>query len=121
MRRYVVLAMLALALVLLASACRDSGSGQDMQSMDHGGGSQGRQAEEKTDERMAGMDHSNMGHGSMSSDDMARQMVMEDGKDSDEAFIDAMVPHHQGAVEMAKMALKYAEHEEIMELSRNIV
>ena len=121
MRRYVVLAMLALALVLLANACGGSGSGQDMQSMDHGGGSQGRQAEEKTDERMAGMDHSNMGHGSMSSDDMARQMVMEDGKYSDDAFIDAMVPHHQGAVEMAEVALRNAEHEEIVQLSENII
>jgi uncharacterized protein (DUF305 family) len=32
-----------------------------------------------------------------------------------------MVPHHQGAVEMAEVALKNAEHEEIIDLSRNIV
>ena len=32
-----------------------------------------------------------------------------------------MVPHHQGAIEMAKVALKNAEHEEIIELSRNII
>jgi uncharacterized protein (DUF305 family) len=72
---------------------------------------------------MAGMDHSQMGHGSMGmgSGGMARQMVTENGKYSDERFIDAMVPHHQGAVEMAEVALKNAEHEEIIELSRNIV
>ena len=64
-----------------------------------------------------------MGHGSMGmgSGGMAKQMIMENGKYSDEAFIDAMVPHHQGAIAMAEVALKNAEHEEINELSRNII
>jgi uncharacterized protein (DUF305 family) len=52
---------------------------------------------------------------------MARQMVMENGKYSDERFIDAMVPHHQGAIAMAEVALENAQHEEIKDLSRNIV
>ena len=69
------------------------------------------------------MDHGQMGHGSMGmgSKGMARQMVMENGKYSDKAFIDAMIPHHQGAIEMAQVALKNAEHKEIKQLSRNIV
>ena len=46
---------------------------------------------------------------------------MEDGKYSDKTFIDAMVPHHQSAVEMAEVALPNAEHEEIKQLSRNII
>jgi uncharacterized protein (DUF305 family) len=57
----------------------------------------------------------------MGSDGMARQMVMQNGKYSDKAFINAMVPHHQGAIEMARVALENAEHEEIQEVSRNIV
>jgi uncharacterized protein (DUF305 family) len=64
------------------------------------------------------MDHGSMG---MGSGEMARQMVMENGKYSDESFIDAMVPHHQGAIEMAQVALKNADHEEIKELSHNII
>ena len=32
-----------------------------------------------------------------------------------------MVPHHQGAIAMAEVALENAEHDEIIELSRNIV
>jgi uncharacterized protein (DUF305 family) len=32
-----------------------------------------------------------------------------------------MVPHHQGAIAMAEVALKNAEHEEIKQLSRNII
>jgi uncharacterized protein (DUF305 family) len=88
-----------------------SESGSDQESADKTGGS------------MPGMDHDQMGHGSMGmgSNGMARQMVMENGKYSDKAFIDAMVPHHQGAIAMAEVALENAEHEEIIELSRNII
>jgi uncharacterized protein (DUF305 family) len=46
---------------------------------------------------------------------------MKNGKYSDVRFIDAMVPHHQEAIEMARLALGNAEHEEIKELSRNII
>jgi uncharacterized protein (DUF305 family) len=48
-------------------------------------------------------------------------MVEEDGKYSDRAFIDAMVPHHRGAVEMAEVALENAEHQEIRGLAEDIV
>jgi uncharacterized protein (DUF305 family) len=98
---------LLLAVAFILAACGGAGGGQQ------GSGSGG----------MAGMDHSNMDHGSMGmgSGEMARQMVMENGKYSDERFIDAMVPHHQGAIAMAKVALKQAEHEEIKELSHNII
>jgi uncharacterized protein (DUF305 family) len=70
-----------------------------------------------------GMDHDQMGHGSMSmgSGGMAKRMVVENGKYSDKAFVDAMIPHHHGAIAMASVALENAEHEEIRELSRNIV
>ena len=99
---------LLLAVAFILAACGGAGGGQ--QGSGSGGG-------------MAGMDHSNMDHGSMGmgSGEMARQMVMENGKYSDERFIDAMVPHHQGAIEMAKVALEHAEHEEIKELSHNII
>lgn len=62
---------------------------------------------------MEGMDHGSMDMGSM---------LMEDGEYSDELFIDNMVPHHEGAVDMAEVALDgNAEHEEIEELSQDIV
>jgi uncharacterized protein (DUF305 family) len=32
-----------------------------------------------------------------------------------------MIPHHQGAIAMAEVALKNAQHEKIKDLSRNIV
>jgi len=100
---------LLLAVACLLAACGGAGVGQ--QGDESGGGGHGQ------------MDHGQMNHGSMGmgSKDMARQMVVQDGKYSARRFIDAMVPHHQGAVAMARVALENAEHEEIKELSRNIV
>jgi uncharacterized protein (DUF305 family) len=107
------LALLAAALIL--TACGGAGGGQQ-------GSGSGAHGEHGMAEN-GGMDHDQMDHGSMGmgSGGMARQMVMQNGKYSDEAFIDAMVPHHQGAIAMANVALETAEHEEIKELSRNIV
>jgi len=108
-----------LTLLLTASfiltACGGAGGGQ--QGSGSGGDGEPSKAE-KSGGGMAGMDHDSMG---MGSGGMARQMVMENGKYSDERFIDAMVPHHQGAIAMAEVALQNAEHEEIKDLSRNIV
>lgn len=39
----------------------------------------------------------------------------------DEQFINMMVPHHQGAVEMAKIALERAEHQEIKDMASAIL
>src|SRR5262244_1956442 len=39
----------------------------------------------------------------------------------DQQFVDMMVPHHQGAVEMAKIAQQRAEHPEVKRLAEEIV
>ncbi len=39
----------------------------------------------------------------------------------DQAFIDMMVPHHQSATEMAKLAQERAEHEELRTLAGDII
>jgi uncharacterized protein (DUF305 family) len=39
----------------------------------------------------------------------------------DEAFIDAMIPHHQSAIVMAKVAHEKSKIPEIKELAENIV
>jgi uncharacterized protein (DUF305 family) len=105
---------LLLAAMLILTACGGSGGGQQGSESHDGGHGMAKNG---------GRDHDQMGHGSMGmgSDGMARQMVMQNGKYSDKAFINAMVPHHQGAIEMARVALENAEHEEIQEVSRNIV
>jgi uncharacterized protein (DUF305 family) len=114
MKRYTSFGLLALlfvvALTLASCAGADSGSSEQ---------GSGEQDSEESKGGMHGMDHGNMdmASGSMS----ASEMVMENGEYSDEHFIDAMAPHHQGAVEMAQVALANAEHPELRQLAENIV
>ncbi len=42
-------------------------------------------------------------------------------QDVDQAFAAAMIEHHQGAVQMAKLALGRAQHSEIKELAKSII
>ena len=41
--------------------------------------------------------------------------------DVDLWFLDNMIPHHQGAIDMANMALKNSEHQEIITLAQSII
>ncbi|HEV2091883.1 MAG TPA: DUF305 domain-containing protein [Rubrobacter sp.] len=105
------LAGLLSAVALTVAACGGAGGNA-------GGASNSGANEGQKNNGMEGMGHSKMDHGSGG---MASGMLMENGRYSDERFIDAMVPHHQGAVEMAEVALANAEHEEIEQLAENIV
>lgn len=42
-------------------------------------------------------------------------------KDPDLSFVVGMLPHHEGAVEMAEIVLKYGEDEEIKKLAKAII
>ena len=103
MRKYIRfwLPALMLSATLALASCAGSGGGDE----------QGSSAPE---DDMQGMDH-----GSESTD--TSEMLMENGQYSDERFIDAMVPHHQGAIDMAQVALERAEHPEILALAEEIV
>lgn len=54
-------------------------------------------------------------------DQMADVLRDKTGDEFDEAFISGMIVHHQGAVEMAKMAEAQAKHDEIKQLSKDII
>jgi uncharacterized protein (DUF305 family) len=113
MRSYRNLWLLVLALsaiLLLAASCAGSTTGQQ--------GSAEQSGSESS--AMQGMEHSGM---EMTSGQMmdASQMLMQNGQYSDERFIDAMVPHHQGAIDMANVALDNAEHPELKQLAQNII
>lgn len=41
--------------------------------------------------------------------------------DFDREFIEEMIVHHEGALDMANLALKNAKHEEIKTLAKNII
>jgi uncharacterized protein (DUF305 family) len=51
---------------------------------------------------------------------MADMMIKPTG-DVDRDFVAMMVPHHQGAVDMAKAELKYGRNERLRRLAQEIV
>lgn len=114
MQRYgkLELLVLLLAVALLLVSCQRS-DGDAKESAEHSGG-------------MEDMAHGHMSDmtgrtGPDASKEMAAQMVAPNGEYSDSYFIDAMVPHHQGAIDIAKVALLNAVHPELRELAQNII
>lgn len=66
---------------------------------------------------MQGMNHDS----SMTMDDMVNMMKGKTGDDLDKAFLEGMIPHHQGAIDMANEVLANAKHEEIKQMARDII
>lgn len=63
---------------------------------------------------------------SQHAEDMSMSQMTEDLRDKhgdafDRSFINAMIVHHQGAIDMARLAETNAKHEEIKQLSRDII
>lgn len=57
----------------------------------------------------------------MSMSQMTQSLAGKKGDDYDKAFIDNMIDHHQAAVDMAMLSAENAKHEEIKQLSRDII
>jgi uncharacterized protein (DUF305 family) len=53
--------------------------------------------------------------------DMTSDLNGKTGDNYDKAFIAEMIEHHEGAVEMAKLSMNNAKHEEIKKLSGDII
>ena len=66
------------------------------------------------DEGDLGMDHASMG---MDGD----AAMLEDADPFDAAFIDMMIPHHEGAIEMARMELDEGGDPELRSLAQDII
>ena len=54
-------------------------------------------------------------------DKMMADMTIKPTGDIDRDFVEMMVPHHQGAVDMAKAELKYGRNEQLRLLAQQIV
>ena len=82
------------------------------------------------------MDHSKMDHGSVApgapespaakafiaaNAKMHKDMTMTFSGDADVDFIKGMLPHHQGAVDMAKIVLQYGKDPEVKKLAEEII
>ncbi len=57
----------------------------------------------------------------MGSGQAAPTMLVRNGEYSDERFIDMMVPHHQMAIEQAKVAQQKVQHPQLKQLADNII
>ncbi len=53
--------------------------------------------------------------------EMAAMLVGKTGDEFDKAFLEEMIVHHEGAVEMAEMTLVSAKHQELKDLSKAII
>jgi uncharacterized protein (DUF305 family) len=60
-------------------------------------------------------------HSSMSMADMNKELAGKTGDDFDKAFLEMMIAHHKGAIEMANLAPTRAKHDEIKTLSQAII
>ena len=53
--------------------------------------------------------------------DMNAALVGKEGDVFDQTFLSEMIVHHQGAIDMANLALVHAKHQEIKDLARAII
>ncbi len=66
---------------------------------------------------MPGMDH---GDGMMSDDDMAA-LEAADGADATRLFLEGMIAHHQGAVQMAQSVIDNGQNADVADLAQQII
>jgi uncharacterized protein (DUF305 family) len=57
----------------------------------------------------------------VANDKMHQAMMIAYTGDADVDFVLAMIPHHQGAIEMAKVALQFGKDEQIRKLAADVV
>ncbi|GAA4892574.1 DUF305 domain-containing protein [Tessaracoccus lubricantis] len=77
-------------------------------------------------EDVAASDHSGMSHGGMDMDGMSQEEMMEwlsglSGDEFDTAFLEGMIAHHEGAVEMAEAELDEGQNAEALALAEKII
>lgn len=76
-----------------------------------------RQTQQMMEERQEMMTE----HEGMGIDDMVEALRGKSGDEFDEAFINLMIEHHQGAIDMANLAKVNAKHLEIKDLADDII
>lgn len=60
-------------------------------------------------------------HADMSMSDMSGELTNLTGDAYDKAFIDMMISHHQGAIDMSVLSSTRAKHDEVKKLSQDII
>lgn len=75
---------------------------------------------------MAGMDHSQMHHSAAdiyasAMKSMHENMSMAPTGDADVDFMRGMIPHHQGAIDMAKIVLTHGKDPQVKKLAEDVI
>lgn len=60
-------------------------------------------------------------HSGMSMDDMVNVLVGKSGDEFDRAFLEGMIEHHAGAVDMSELVLNQAKHKELKDFAKDII
>lgn len=77
-------------------------------------------AQDVAESPMSGMDHDQMQMSGMDHNSMSMDLGPKD-ENFDLRFIDAMVPHHEGAIVMAQEALEKSNRSEVQQLAQAII
>lgn len=70
---------------------------------------------------MAGMDHGSSGGMGMMSDDVMNRLESLNGAEFDRLFLQSMIEHHTGAIEMAKTQQEKGKYEPAKTMASNII
>lgn len=89
-------------------------------------GGKGMMCAPKSKDGMSGMDHPMMNHGATdiyapAMKTMHVNMSMAPTGDADVDFMRGMIPHHQGAIDMAKIALAHGKDLQVKELAEDAI
>ena len=116
---YAVIGLLAGALlaILFTTNIVNSNNTQMMRMM----GMHTQNFSQAKNEGMNQMHEQMMGDDEMSMGGMVNTLSGKTGDEFDKAFIEQMIPHHQGAIEMAKQAKANALHQEIKDMADDII